>query len=76
MYIYNIYISKPSSAIENILKTLELKVKILSSDQEIFNNLFTLNQIYKDEQSQRSLKHQDQTHSLKIISECIRFQKI
>jgi hypothetical protein len=60
----------------NIITRCTRQENLLDISKSIFNNLFTLNQIYKDEQSQRSLKHQDQTHSLKIISECIRFQKI
>jgi type I restriction-modification system DNA methylase subunit len=39
--LYSIYSEKPSNAIENILKTLEMKVTILSDDQQQFNSLFT-----------------------------------
>ena len=39
--LYKIYTSNPSNAIEGILKTLEFKIKILTSDQKLFNQLFT-----------------------------------
>lgn len=41
--IYNKYTANPSNAIEGILKSLELKVKILTKDQELFNKIFTTN---------------------------------
>lgn len=47
--IYNNYISKPSNTIDNILKSLELKVKILSADQELFNKLFTISSVKKED---------------------------
>ena len=39
--LYKIYTSNPINAIDGILKTLEFKIKILTSDQKLFNQLFT-----------------------------------
>ena len=41
--IYNKYTANPSNAIDGILKSLELKVKVLTKDQELFNKIFTTN---------------------------------
>jgi len=41
--IYNKYTANPSNAIDSILKSLELKVKVLTKDQELFNKIFTTN---------------------------------
>ena len=37
---YNIYTSHPTNAIETIMRTLELKLKIMDSDQKLFNQMF------------------------------------
>ncbi len=39
--VYSIYSSNPSNAIEGILKSLDLKIKVLTKDQELFNKIFT-----------------------------------
>lgn len=46
--IYNKYTANPSNAIDGILKSLELKVKILTKDQELFNKIFTTNSSSKN----------------------------
>jgi len=39
--VYSIYSSNPSNAIDGILKSLDLKIKVLTKDQELFNKIFS-----------------------------------
>lgn len=57
--IYNIYISKPCNAIENILKSLEIKVKLQSTDQELFNKVFTTSSSSKKTKIDELIKNED-----------------
>jgi hypothetical protein len=41
--VYSIYSSNPSNAIDVILKSLDLKIKVLTEHQELFNKIFTTN---------------------------------
>jgi hypothetical protein len=40
--VYNIYSSNSSNTIDSILKKLEIKIKLLSEDKLLFNNLFNI----------------------------------